>query len=97
MGATNEIRAVGQPRYTVTFAGDAAMALSALAKAGVRGEPAGASDGLLALRFATDDPRTTNTAVLRSLLDADIRVVTLAAEERSLEEAYMAILADVRT
>jgi len=97
VGATNEIRAVGQPRYTVTFAGDGAMALSALAKAGVRGEPAGASDGLLALRFATDDPRTTNTAVLRSLLDADIRVVTLAAEERSLEEAYMAILADVRT
>ena len=97
VGATDEIRAVGQPRYTVTFAGDAGVALSALANAGVRGEPAGASDGLLAVRFATDDPRTTNTAVLRSLLDADIRVVTLAAEERSLEEAYLAILADVRT
>src|SRR2546428_144573 len=52
---------------------------------------------LLLDELATAHPRTTNTAVLRSLLDADIRVVTLAAEERSLEEAYMAILADVRT
>src|SRR2546421_1503311 len=57
IGATSEIRAVGKPSYTVTFAGEPAAAHAALAKAGVRGEPAGASDGLLALRFATDDPR----------------------------------------
>src|SRR2546428_10598017 len=48
VGATNEIRAVGQPRYTVTFARHGAMAPSALAKPGRRGEPAGACGGPVA-------------------------------------------------
>jgi ABC-2 type transport system ATP-binding protein len=96
VGATAEIRAAGRPRYTVTFAGDAEVARLALARAGVQAEPAESPDGLMALRFDTDDPRGTNTAVLRSLLDADVRVITLSSEERSLEEAYLAILKDVR-
>ena len=33
---------------------------------------------------------------LRALLDAGVRVVSLSAEERSLEDAYLSILAEAR-
>jgi ABC-2 type transport system ATP-binding protein len=95
-GATSDIRAAGRPSYTVAFTGDAASARDALARAGIDVESATARDGLTALRFAADDPATTNPAALRALLDAGVRVVTLAAEERSLEEAYLSILAEAR-
>jgi ABC-2 type transport system ATP-binding protein len=96
IGATSEIRSVGKPRYTVTFAGDTVAASDALVRIGLRPEPAAARDGLQALRFTTDDPTNANSDVLRALLAANVRVVTLAAEERSLEDAYMQILAEAR-
>src|SRR5438105_11698088 len=96
VGATNEIRAVGKPSYTVTFAGEPAAAHAALARIGVASDPAPSEDGLGALRFATDDPRKTNSEALRALLDAGLRVVTVTAAERSLEDAYLAILAEAR-
>ncbi|HEV8535910.1 MAG TPA: ABC transporter ATP-binding protein [Candidatus Limnocylindria bacterium] len=95
-GAVTDIRAAGRPRYTVTFAGDAAAARRALGAAGIETEPAAARDGLGALRFTSEDPPRTNPAVLRTLLEAGLAVVTLAAEERSLEDAYLSILAEVR-
>jgi ABC-2 type transport system ATP-binding protein len=95
-GATADIRAAGQPTYTVSFAGDATTAHEALARAGIVAESATARDGLTALRFAVDDPTTMNPAALRALLDAGVHVVTLAAEERSLEDAYLSILAEAR-
>jgi ABC-2 type transport system ATP-binding protein len=95
-GATADIRAAGRPSYTVTFAGDPAAAREALARAGIVAETASARDGLTALRFAADDPTAINPTALRALLDAGMRVVTLAAEERSLEEAYLSILAEAR-
>jgi ABC-2 type transport system ATP-binding protein len=95
-GATADIRAAGRPSYTVTFAGDAATARDALARAGIAAEDATARDGLRALRFAADDPTAINPAALRALIDAGVRVVTLAAEERSLEDAYLSILAEAR-
>jgi ABC-2 type transport system ATP-binding protein len=96
IGATTEIRAGGRPSYRVVFAGDAALALAALARAGIDASAAPGTNGLAAVRFASDDPARTNPAALRALLAADIRVVTVAAEERSLEDAYMAILAEAR-
>jgi len=96
IGATSEIRAVGKPSYTVTFAGEPAAAHAALARIGVASDPAPSEDGLGALRFATDDPRKTNSEALRALLDAGLRVVTVTAAERSLEDAYLAILAEAR-
>jgi ABC-2 type transport system ATP-binding protein len=95
-GATSDIRAAGRPSYTLTFAGDPTIARDALARAGIESESASARDGLTALRFAADDPTAINPAALRALLDAGVRVVTLAAEERSLEEAYLSILAEAR-
>src|SRR5438445_3624820 len=96
VGATNEIRAVGQPRYTVTFAGHAAMARTALSRVGIDAQPASGSDGLSALRFTTDDPVRTNGQALRALIDANVQVVTLSVDERSLEDAYMQILQEAR-
>ena len=80
----------------MAFAGDIAAARDALARAGIDAEAAAAKNGLAVLRFGTDDPATTNPAALRALLDAGLRVVTLSAEERSLEDAYLAILAEAR-
>jgi len=34
--------------------------------------------------------------VLRALLDGGLRVITLAREERSLEDAYFAVVAQAR-
>jgi len=95
-GATSDIRAAGRPSYTVAFAGDPTAARDALARAGIQAETVSARDGLTALRFAADDPATVNPAALRALLDAGVRVVTLSAEERSLEDAYLSILAEAR-
>ena len=95
-GATADIRAAGRPSYTVSFAGDAATAREALARVGITAESTIAKDGLAALRFAPDDPAVVNPAALRALLDAGVRVVTLSAEERSLEDAYLSILAEAR-
>src|SRR5438034_271388 len=75
---------------------DIATARAALVRAGISAEAAAAQNGLAVLRFATDDPATTNPTALRALLDAGVRVVTLSAEERSLEDAYLAILAEAR-
>src|SRR3989449_6909217 len=96
IGATTDIRSAGRPSYTASFAGDATAARDALVRAGINAEAAAAQNGLAVLRFATDDPATTNPTALRALLDAGVRVVTLSAEERSLEDAYLAILAEAR-
>jgi ABC-2 type transport system ATP-binding protein len=94
--ATSEIRAAGTPSYVVTFAGDPAAASAALRRAGLAAQSVQSRDGLQALRFSTSDPASTNTVALRELLDANVRVVTLAADERSLEDAYLQILAEAR-
>src|SRR5256884_2556240 len=86
IGATADVRAAGQPSYTVAFAGDAAIARDALRRAGIDAESASARDGLTALRFAADDPAAVNPVALRALLDAGVRVITLSAEWRSLED-----------
>jgi ABC-2 type transport system ATP-binding protein len=96
-GAVSEIRAAGRPSYVVTFIGDAERARDALAHAGIPAEPADAMDGVSRFRFATDDPTTANPAALRALLGAGVNVVTLAAEERSLEDAYLEIVREARS
>jgi ABC-2 type transport system ATP-binding protein len=95
-GATADVRAAGRPSYTVAFAGDAAIAREALRRAGIDAETTTARDGLAALRFPADDPAVVNPSALRALLDAGVRVISLSAEERSLEDAYLSILAEAR-
>ena len=47
-------------------------------------------------RYETTYPGGYEEALTRELLDAGVRVVTLSAEERSLEDAYLSILAEAR-
>jgi ABC-2 type transport system ATP-binding protein len=95
-GATQELRSGGRPRFRVSFAGDAAAALAALAPLALGATTVPTENGLAAVGFETDDPASTNPRALRALLDANVRVITLAAEERTLEDAYLAILAEAR-
>jgi ABC-2 type transport system ATP-binding protein len=95
-GLTGDLRGDAHPRFVVSFAGDPVAARDALARAGVTAEPATAQNGCAALRFDADQPDATNPAVLRALLDGGVRVITLAREERSLEDAYFAVVAQAR-
>ena len=84
---TTELRAGARPTYVVEVAGAAEPAIAALRAIGVEAA-ATTENGLARLRYETDDAARDNPRVLRSLLDAQLRVVTLSAETRSLEEAY---------
>ena len=90
-GTTEALRSVERPTFVATFEGDEARAIAALARIGVVAQQAG-KNGTAALRFSADDAGTTNPAALRALLDEGIAVLTLVREERSLEEAYFAIV-----
>ncbi len=92
-GTTAGLRAADRPTYLVTFFGDGETARAALARAGIAAQSV-AADGAGALRFAPEDPATGNSAALRALLDDGIRVLTLTREERTLEEAYFAIVSE---
>src|SRR5207245_2429601 len=94
-GLTGALRADTRPRFVVSFVGDAAVAHAALGRAGVSAETADAN-GHAALRFETADEISTNPAVLRALLDAGVSVITLTREERTLEDAYFAIVAQAK-
>ncbi len=90
-GTTEALRSVERPTFVASFEGDEAKAIAALARIGVDSQHAG-KNGAAALRFSAEDAGTTNPAVLRALLDEGIAVLTLVREERSLEEAYFAIV-----
>ena len=94
-GTTDELRAAERPSYLVTFDGDAERGRASLAAAGVVADIAG-TNGHQGLRFSPDDPSRTNPAVLRTLLDAGMAVLTLTREERTLEDAYFAIVSQVK-
>jgi ABC-2 type transport system ATP-binding protein len=94
-GLIGALRADARPRFVVSFAGDAAVARAALTRAGLTAEAADAN-GHAGLRFETADETSTNPAVLRALLDAGVSVITLTREERTLEDAYFAIVAEAK-
>ena len=79
----------------VAFRGDANVARAALERIGVTSDLV-VSNGTSALRFSAEDPDTTNPVVLRALLDAGAAVLTLTRQERSLEEAYFAIVSEAK-
>ncbi len=94
-GTTVELRAAEHPTFVVTFTGDADIAREALDRVGVRADVV-VSVGAPALRFTPDDAATTNPVALRALLGAGIGVLTLTREERTLEEAYFAIVSEAK-
>lgn len=50
------------------------------------------SEGPSWIRYQTADPEKVNPLVLRSMMEADIPVVTLAEVERSLEDVYLEVV-----
>ncbi len=94
-GTTDALRAAPQQTYLLTYLGDEGAAHAALARAGVTAQPASAN-GTPAVRFSAEDAASTNPAVLRALLEAGIGVLTLTREERTLEDAYFAIVSQAK-
>lgn len=95
-GATDELRSAGRPSFRAELVADEAPVRAALETAGVTVDSIAASNGRLEARWSSDDPAETNTRALRALLDAGARVVSLNAETRSLEDAYLAIIKESR-
>ena len=91
-GTIDALRSAEQPTFVATFEGDEARAIAALARVGVDATSASVN-GTSAVRFASERAAHTNPAVLRALLDDGIGVLTLVREDRTLEEAYFAIVA----
>jgi len=94
-GTTDALRATPQQTYLVTYLGNEGAAIDALARAGVQAQPANVN-GTSAVRFSAQDAAGTNPLVLRTLLDAGIGVLTLTREERTLEDAYFAIMSQAK-
>jgi len=90
-GTTDALRAVDRPTFVVSFDGPEAQARAALERVGVEATSASVN-GTSALRFTAERAADTNSLVLRALLDDGVRVITLVREERTLEEAYFAIV-----
>lgn len=95
-GATEELRAGTRPAFRAEVIGDESRVREALASDGVTVEGLSTQNGRLEVRWTTDDPAQTNTRALRALLGAGAQVISLNAETRSLEDAYLAIIKESR-
>jgi ABC-2 type transport system ATP-binding protein len=95
-GATEELRSAGRPSFRAELVGDEATLRAALQGAGVTIDGVSPGSGRLEVRWSTDDPAESNTRALRALLDAGARVISVNAETRSLEDAYLAIIKESR-
>lgn len=95
-GPTSELRSAGRPSFTATVVCDAPVALRALEIAGIRVDRSSEADGRLELHWTVDDPAEANTRGLQALIAAGAKVVSLEAEQRSLEEAYLSIVQESR-
>ncbi len=95
-GATDELRSAGRPSFRAEVVADESTVRTALGTAGVTVEGISPSAGRLEVRWSTVDPAETNTRALRALLDAGARIISVNAETRSLEDAYLAIIKESR-
>ena len=95
-GATEELRSAGRPSFRAEVVADQAVVRGALGGAGVTVDGLTAGNGRIEVRWSTDDPAESNTRALRALLDAGARVISVNAETRSLEDAYLAIIKESR-
>jgi ABC-2 type transport system ATP-binding protein len=95
-GTTAELRSAGRPSFTATIVCNAPVALRALETAGITVDRSTEADGRLVLHWTVDEPAEANTRGLQALLAAGAKVVSLEAEQRSLEEAYLSIVQEGR-
>jgi len=95
-GVTEELRSAGRPSFRAELVADESAVRAALRGAGVSLDGVTPGAGRLEVRWTTDDPAENNTRALRALLDAGARVISVNAETRSLEDAYLAIIKESR-
>jgi len=95
-GATVELRAAGRPSFRAELVGDETAVRDALRSVGVTLGGMSTANGHLEVRWTTDDPAENNTRALRALLDTGARVISVNAETRTLEDAYLAIIKQSR-
>jgi len=95
-GSTAELRSAGRPSFRAEVVGEEQAVRAALEGAGVTLDGVSPGAGHLEVRWTTDDPAGSNTRALRALLDAGARVISVNAETRSLEDAYLAIIKESR-
>ena len=96
-GVTAELRTTGRPSFRAVVQATPAAARDALANSGVEvGSVAEAGDRL-EIHWTTDDPPSANTRALGALIGAGARIISLEPEERSLEDAYLAIIKEGRS
>jgi ABC-2 type transport system ATP-binding protein len=95
-GPTEELRSAGQPSFRAELVADETAVRGALLSAGVTVDGITVGNGRLEVRWTTDDPAENNTRALRALLDTGARVISVNAETRSLEDAYLAIIKESR-
>ncbi|MDQ6859209.1 MAG: ABC transporter ATP-binding protein [Chloroflexota bacterium] len=95
-GATEELRSSGRPSFRAEIIADEAAVRAALRAVGVTVDSVTPANGRIEIHWTTDDPAEDNTRALRALLDAGTRVISLNAETRSLEDAYLAIIKESR-
>ena len=95
-GATTELRSAGRPSFRAHIVADPATARAVLAAAGIEAERITGAGEDLELSWSADDAAATNTLALRTLIAAGAQIVSLEAEQRSLEDAYLAIIKESR-
>lgn len=95
-GATAELRAAGRPSFRAEVVSAEQTVRDALGGAGVTIDSVVAAGERLEVRWSTDDPAGSNTRALRALIGAGVLVISVNAETRSLEEAYLAIIKESR-
>ena len=95
-GPTTELRTGSRPTFSARVVADPGAARAALLAAGIDLESVGDTEGQLRLRWSADDAPRTNTRALRALIDSGAQIVSLEPVERSLEEAYLAIIRESR-
>ena len=95
-GATAELRSAGRPSFRAEVVAEESAVRAALTAVGVTIDSLSAANGHLELRWSADDPADENTRALRALLDSGARVISVNAETRSLEDAYLAIIKESR-
>ena len=96
-GVTAELRTVGRPSFRAVVQAASATARGALAGAGIEVQGLTEAGDRLEIRWTTDDPAGANTRALGALIAAGARIISLEPEERSLEDAYLAIIKEGRS
>lgn len=87
-GSVEDLRTGSQASFIVEVQGRIESLEQALERSGLRCELLDVTSSGASVRYYVADPTESGDRLLRSLLDSDLSVLSLAPERRSLEDAY---------